>query len=526
MPDHQQAVPLVLGLAADDATGDEVERYVRASLGEIVAQLRAAYPHTPLLAVSALGSAAELVAAQAALALSVPVIACLAQPAGVTVAAPLRAVLAACDDVRIADESFHSHYAPYAAEAQVTHFSDLLVAFGAPPAPDSRLAAILTLRERGRFPGRHARGRILDPPDVGPLRQVVPQPLGAYAIERRYPPRYDGDRTSERAAAFAFDRLDEFNADVRIDTAVDGALFSERIERRSDAFTNTLQRHFVFWQRFLYWTAFVAATAEFILPKTTWATIVDFGAIGVAFVAYFIARPIKFQGRYQDYRAISEGLRVQTAWSKAGVGQSVAEAYLRMQQTELQWIRSVLRTIALLQGTKAPPEPGRDRDTVVEWVAGQRAYFRDASRREARHADTFERWANVLTPLNIVLGLGIFAFVAITKLDPVIPLLSTADSRYTLELLVGTFAGWAALSAAVLHSYARARGFSENANRYERMFLMFDEAALWLSGEAGRPVVEVRQLAAELGREALAEHAEWLLAQRDRPLAIVHAGAG
>jgi len=47
-----------------------------------------------------------------------------------------------------------------------------------------------------------------------------------------------------------------------------------------------------------------------------------------------------------------------------------------------------------------------------------------------------------------------------------------------------------------LHSYARARGFSENANRYERMFLMFDEAALWLSGEAGRPVVEVRELAA------------------------------
>jgi hypothetical protein len=525
MPDHQVAVPLVLGLAADDATGEQVESYVRASLGEIVAELRAAHPHTPLLAVSALGSAGELIAARAALALGVPVVACLAQPPDGAGDSPLRAAVAAYADVRVADESFQAH-APFAAEAQVAHFSDLLIAFGAPPVPGSRLAAVMTLRQNGRFPGRHARGRILDPPDVGPLRRVVPGPGGAYAVERLYPPRYDGDRTSERDAAFSLDRLDEFNADLRADAPVDGALFSERIERRADAFTNNLQRHFVFWQRFLYWAAFVAASAEFILPKTLWATVVDFGAVGVAFGAYFIARPRKFQGRYQDYRAISEGLRVQTAWSRAGVVQSVAEAYLRMQQTELQWIRNVLRSIAFLQGAQAAAEPGHDRDAVVEWISGQRDYFRNASRREARHARTFERWANFLTPLNIVLGLGIFAFVAITRLDPVIPVLSTPDNRYTLELLVGTFAGWAALSAAALHSYAQARGFSENANRYERMFLMFDEAALWLSGEAGRPVVEVRELAAELGREALAEHAEWLLAQRDRPLAIVHAGAG
>ncbi len=434
-------------------------------------------------------------------------------------------MLAACAGVRVGDDSFHAH-APFAAEAQVAHFSDLLVAFGEPRAPDSRLAAVLTLRENGRFPGRHARGRILDPPDVGPLRRILPRPDGSYAIERRYPRRYAADRTSERDAAFSLDRLEEFNADLRAGGEPGGALFSESIERRADAFTNGLQRHFLFWQRFLYWAAFVAASAEFILPRTAWATIVDFSAVGVAFGAYLIARPRKFQWRYQDYRAISEGLRVQTAWSKAGVLQSVAEAYLRMQQTELQWIRNVLRTIALLQGARTAVEPGRDRDAVVQWVSGQREYFRNAWSREARHERTFMRWANVLTPLNIVLGLGIFAFVAVTKIDPLVPGLSTSDNPYTLELLVGTFAGWAALSATVLHSYARARGFSENANRYERMFLMFDEAALWLSGEAGRPVVEVRELAAELGREALAEHAEWLLAQRDRPLAPVHAGAG
>jgi hypothetical protein len=222
---------------------------------------------------------------------------------------------------------------------------------------------------------------------------------------------------------------------------------------------------------------------------------------------------------------LSEGLRVQSAWTRAGVTQSVAEAYMRMQQTELQWIRNALRTVALLQQRRTAVDPGRDRAAVAAWIHGQRTYFRDASRREAGRERTFDRWSKLLAPLNVVLGVAIFAFVTFTGRNPTIPWLSAGESPYTLELLVGTFAGWAALSATALHSYAQTRGFSENANRYERMYLMFDEASLWLEGENGRPLAEVRELAAELGREALTEHAEWLLAQRDRPIGLVHVGA-
>jgi len=524
MSEPEVAIPLVLGLAADDASDAEAERSITAALGAIVAELRAAYPHTPLMAISALASDAEVIAAKAALALGVPIRACRAAAPDDAISPALRDVLGACIDVQVADVSFHAHYGEFAAEAHVAHFSDLLVAFGAPPAPGSRLDAAVTLRERGRFPGAHARGRILDPPDVGPYRRVLPRAGEAPAIVPEYPPRYRGDRHCERDAQFALSRLDELNRDLRGPDPADDALFSERVERQAGAYTDGLQRRVVFWQQFLYWAAFVAATAEFVLPKTTLGTIVDFGTVGIAFALYFIARPRKYQGRYQDYRAISEALRVQTAWSKAGVVESVAGGYLRMQQTELQWIRNVLRTVALLQERDASGSAA-DRTAVVDWVQGQREYFRSAQRREARRNRLFHRWVEVLTPLNLVMGLGIFAFVAITRINPVIPVLTTADARYTLEILVGTFAGWAALTAAVLHSYARTRGFSENANRYERMFLMFDEASLWLSGEAGRPLVEVRELAVELGREALAEHAEWLLTQRDRPLAIVHAGA-
>jgi len=121
MPDHQVAVPLVLGWqpttrAASRSNHTSARRSARSS-----AELRAAHPHTPLLAVSALGSAGELIAARAALALGVPVVACLAQPPDRGGDSPLRAAVAACADVRVADESFQAH-APFAAEAQVAHF--------------------------------------------------------------------------------------------------------------------------------------------------------------------------------------------------------------------------------------------------------------------------------------------------------------------------------------------------------------------------------------------------------------------
>jgi len=524
MLERETAIPLVLGLAADDAGGTETEAYVSAALGAIVAELRAAYPHTPLIALCALSCDAELYAARSALALGVQLRACRAETPDASLAPAVREVLDACSTVHVTDQSFHAHYGAYAVEAHVAHFSDLLIAVGPPAQPKSRLDAAVTLRERGRFPGTHARGRILDPPDVGPYRRVVPKGGGAYTIVKEYPPRYFGDLHSERDATFALSRLDGFNRDLLSTGSADAPLLSERVEQRADAYTNALQRSVTWWQRFLYAAAFVAATAEFVLPKNAFGTVVDFGTVGIAFAVYLIAQPRKYQGRYQDYRAISEALRVQTAWSRAGVAASVADSYLRMQQTELQWIRNVLRTISLLQ-ERDPGGPADERAAITAWVQGQRAYFRGAQAREGRRNHLFHRWVEVLTPLNFVLGLGIFVFVVLAHIDPVIPVLSTGDQRYTLEVLVGTFAGWAALTAAVLHSYARARGFSENANRYERMFLMFDEAALWLTGEAGRPLIEVRELAVELGREALAEHAEWLLAQRDRPLSMVHAVA-
>jgi hypothetical protein len=91
------------------------------------------------------------------------------------------------------------------------------------------------------------------------------------------------------------------------------------------------------------------------------------------------------------------------------------------------------------------------------------------------------------------------------------------------------FKGWGtaltalvAASAALFGTYAEKRGFSANAKRYDRMFAVFDRGLHRLRHASGAE--ETAQILHDLGREALVEHGDWLLARRDRPLRVVSRG--
>jgi hypothetical protein len=70
--------------------------------------------------------------------------------------------------------------------------------------------------------------------------------------------------------------------------------------------------------------------------------------------------------------------------------------------------------------------------------------------------------------------------------------------------------------------YVQQRGFKENARRYHHMFFVFDFArrSIAAMGE-DPPVEEYKATVSELGQEALAEHASWLVLHRERPLSFV-----
>ena len=94
------------------------------------------------------------------------------------------------------------------------------------------------------------------------------------------------------------------------------------------------------------------------------------------------------QNRFQDYRTLCEGLRVQLYWRLAGMGQLVSDYYLMRQKNELDWIRSAVRAWGLLAEPAAPGDPPGsipdDRRDLIrkKWVLGQLNYYISASYRD------------------------------------------------------------------------------------------------------------------------------------------------
>lgn len=75
--------------------------------------------------------------------------------------------------------------------------------------------------------------------------------------------------------------------------------------------------------------------------------------------------------------------------------------------------------------------------------------------------------------------------------------------------------------AALLQWYAEIRAFGEHHKQYKRMRTIFIRAFDQLRQQVtAGDLAECRQVIARLGREALAEHADWLLIHRERPVEL------
>jgi hypothetical protein len=460
------AVPLLIGIAgARDDYGSDVTALV-ATFGDLLAELRARHTHTPLTVLCTGAPGVEAQACSAARTHGVPTITLTGDDAG-------ERVVSACDILLLVSSGpAHAELLALAARRQL----------GAPPRPD----------------------RLLAPADVGPCFM-----LEGSSVRRSYPPRFRGDAAAETEFEATLARRDRFNADIlgaggnRTGTDV------ERLRARIASVTNSLQRKTAFWRHTLYALAFLAALVQ-IVPITDGAYI-KYSAVAVAFLAYVYVRRQDYQSRYQDYRAISEGLRVQSVWSAIGLGESVDASYLPMQQTTLQWIRSVLRTIYVLLPPAAASE---DAEHVRSWIVEQRRYFEKHSHLESRDGRAVAKISGVLATGSVLASLAILGLT--------IGHVRNLAGPYLPDL--GAAASCAALSVAVARSYGRTRGYSENANRYQRMFMVFDRA-LDVLNAAPEDDAHTRAVARELGRVALSEHAEWLLWQRERPIALVETSA-
>ena len=216
------------------------------------------------------------------------------------------------------------------------------------------------------------------------------------------------------------------------------------------------------------------------------------------------------QGRYLDYRALAEGLRVQFYWRLAGLHDSASSSYLRKQLDELRWIREALRAAAALP----PPQVAHPELALQYWVGGQAAYYADRAHSQRRRLHRFERGSRIFLCAGLIATVILVVFW--NRLET-LPLWH----RWLVVLM-----GFAPIGAALWETYAERLGLRTQVNQYARFAGIFGRAGRFAERlERDPPGHHDRHhalvaLLRELGREALMENGDWVLLLRERPIVL------
>jgi hypothetical protein len=225
-----------------------------------------------------------------------------------------------------------------------------------------------------------------------------------------------------------------------------------------------------------------------------------------------VATRHEWHRRYLDYRALAEGLRVQSYWRRAGLSMTgdaefAHDNFLQKQDVDLGWIRNVMRAAALQAATGGTREP--DLHAVIEeWVGasgrgGQLHYYEQRLAERTRH----HRLTAAIGGFTLWTGIAISVLLAVFlfRLPP--------DVQGLLVALMAMLS----ITAAVREAYAYRKADKELIKQYRFMRRLFANARAALDRADDDPD-EQREILRALGEAALAEHAEWTLMHRERPL--------
>lgn len=546
-PAPEGLLPLVIGVTGHrDLDSADYPAY-RLHIAELLTDLRQRYPSTPLRVISALAAGADRLAAEVALESGCELIVPLPlEPADYERDFPgsvsqFRALLA-----RVPPEQVFVLPRPAGAIPQgedpiqqrevqyrevgvyVAAQSHILLALwdGLPNGSEAGTAAAVRFKLEGSSQSRPIEAT-LDSEDGGPVFHVHARRSGSAPGLRSATwifPRETDEKLFHRVCS----RIDRFNADVvraRIDPAgAAGELLPDLHTRPlsdrkladcfacADLLARRFQRMTHGVLRLILWlAAALALTFEVyaeILPQRALPAIylVIFTSIALLF---WWQRQMDAQGRYLDYRALAEGLRVQFYWRLAGLADNASASYLRKQLDELRWIRDALR------GANTLCQPTQPRPDLVlrHWVQGQAEYFRTHAQLQQQRGHSLEHFA------SLCLAVGLLATASLVVFWD--PLEAVGHWHHWLVLVMG----FAPIAAALWEAYGERFGLRSQAHQYARFANIFDRAQRAMTRLATAPATLQRDqselaLFRELGREALMESGDWVLLLRDRPIVL------
>ena len=245
-------------------------------------------------------------------------------------------------------------------------------------------------------------------------------------------------------------------------------------------------------------------------------------AFALSWLLAYWARRRSWDRRYLDYRALAEGLRVDFYWEMSGVRAQFDDAFahegfLQKQDAQIEWMRAAMRAVnlrcALLPRAAMPDGVER---ALGAWVgdpdpargAGQRHYYRQRTVALERRLALAEHISRAMLLAGLALAVSLGVDVAL-RLFSELPVLAPLPRNMLLTAL-------ALLTAytAIFEIYLAERADRSLVRQYRHMDTLFGNAAQQL-GSAGN-VADKRGILRALGHACLAEHAQWILAHREK----------
>ncbi len=442
-------------------------------------------------------------------------------------------------------------------------------------APSEKVGGTANVVHRRLTDLPRAASTLLHPPDPvhsGPVYHIVTPrqgkdlPHAPFTQQNLFPIGLIGERVPGATYECLFAQLEDFNRDVAALTpALGSAIESSKtrllpqdvssplslglhLTRDCFAAADALAVHFQKWLRRSAMCVFLlvfAAVAVFevlaqLFKDQPIGRFKDAEMLGLLIypvilamayaVFYWATKRRDFANRFQDYRGLAEGLRVQFFWRLAGLTTAVEDNYLRKHRDELDWIRTALRICWSLQGGElsgacrsSDPESSDHRLDLVRahWLDDQYAFFKRRSEREHQRKERME----LLVRTGLIVGLaGSVVVGGVFLMHSPQAVLQWVEHGHGRKGLVMLVISLSMFGAAILHGYAETQSITTVARQYRVMEWLFKAARERLNELTGsdKRLADAQRLFELLGQESLAENADWILIHRDRPLEVPH----
>jgi len=410
----------------------------------------------------------------------------------------------------------------------------------------------------------------LDPLETGPVYQIVtqrsdgPRVCEPFRVLPLYHAGFKSDHEAEKFYSNTFSSLNAFNKDVltldnhkgrasiyasvrelwpqRFEDTFPKALGNLRFTYAvADVLAMSYRRRSLSCLKSIYWIVFLAVWSFICYAHLiTWGLVAAMYVLIllVAALVHQLARDQRLYAKHLDYRALAEGLRVQLFWYLCGIETAVPEVYLRKQRTQLEWIRTAIRSAASLASAYKcePPEQLNMWMRVRRlWILRQAAFYRFGTRKDERIHKMLDICGRCLVGVAMCIAMKLFTmdwygsvreFHDLQRLD-FHAWFAAHGEHSSAGLLHGVLIMAAATSTAAagfLFGYSKSRAFSEQSKQYSRMGALFRTALKRLSFRSSSSLLQIEEdvltILRDLGEEALNENADWVSLHRARPLEL------